>query len=172
MRSALMAPPFHASKRDDAAAGGVDNRMSAIRSWQATIGQAYRNGPGGEKNGGHSCWRAANDDLLPGMDVKIPADISDFIRTAPGSIVIGGERREAGSGETIDVLDPATGQVLTCIASAGAEDVGLAVANSQRAFEEVWRDTKAAARERALLGLADLIEANSEELAAIETLDV
>jgi aldehyde dehydrogenase (NAD+) len=146
--------------------------MSAIRSWANAIRPTTEMARRAERNGGHSCRGAAVRYLLPLMNVKIPADISDFLDTASRSLVIAGDRREARSGETIDVLDPATGEVLARIASAGAEDVGLAVANSQQVFEEIWRDTKPAARERALLGLADLIEANSEELATIETLDV
>jgi aldehyde dehydrogenase (NAD+)/phenylacetaldehyde dehydrogenase len=104
--------------------------------------------------------------------VEIPPALANFLGSTHQSIVIGGERREARSGKTIDVRDPGTGEVIARIAAGGAEDIDLAVSDARRAFEEEWRDTKPAARERALLALADLLETNAEELATLETLDV
>jgi aldehyde dehydrogenase (NAD+) len=104
--------------------------------------------------------------------VEIPPALANFLDSTHQSIVIGGERREARSGKTIDVRDPGTGAVIARIAAGGADDIDLAVSDARRAFEEEWRDTKPAARERALLALADLVETNAEELATLETLDV
>jgi aldehyde dehydrogenase (NAD+)/phenylacetaldehyde dehydrogenase len=104
--------------------------------------------------------------------VEIPPALANFLGSTHQSIVIGGERREARSGKTIDVRDPGTGEVIARIAAGGADDIDLAVSDARRAFEEEWRDTKPAARERALLALADLVETNAEELATLETLDV
>ena len=106
------------------------------------------------------------------MAVEIPADLRSFLDGATSSIVVGGQRRPARSESTIDVRDPGTGEVIAAIAAGGAADVDLAVADARRAFEDEWRDSKPAARERALLILADLLEANAEELATLETLDV
>jgi betaine-aldehyde dehydrogenase len=77
---------------------------------------------------------------------------------------------DAAAGGTIDVLNPHDGTLITAIAAAEAEDVDRAVAAAQRAFP-AWSRMAAAERGRLLLKLADLIEANAEELAQLETLD-
>ncbi|MDP9347672.1 MAG: aldehyde dehydrogenase family protein, partial [Gemmatimonadota bacterium] len=46
---------------------------------------------------------------------------------APGRLFIGGEWQDASSGRTFDTINPATGEVLTQVAEAGAEDVDRAV---------------------------------------------
>lgn len=87
-------------------------------------------------------------------------------------LLIGGEWVEALSGETIEVLDPATGGVLGTVAQGGAEDVGRAVDAARAAFASgPWADMPAAGRASLLNRLADLIEANADEIAIIESID-
>lgn len=74
------------------------------------------------------------------------------------------------NGGTIDVLSPADGSLITRIAAAEAEDVDLAVAAAKRAFP-AWAALPAAERGRLLLKLADLIEADAENLAQLESRD-
>jgi aldehyde dehydrogenase (NAD+) len=91
----------------------------------------------------------------------------------PGKLLIGGEWRDAVSGETFPTTNPATGQVLTQIAKAGAEDVDLAVRAARRAFEEgPWPKMTATERSRLLWKLGDLLFARLGEVAELETLDV
>lgn len=71
---------------------------------------------------------------------------------------------------TIDVLNPHDGSVITKIAAATAADVDLAVDAATRAFP-AWSAMPAAERGRLLLRLADAIEANTEALAQLESLD-
>jgi aldehyde dehydrogenase (NAD+)/phenylacetaldehyde dehydrogenase len=104
-------------------------------------------------------------------DIAIPTAVSDFLRTAEESIVIGGKRQTARSGATIDTYDPATGAVIAKIAAGGEADIDDAVRSARSAFEERWRPMSPSARGRCLLTLADLIESNLEDLAALETLD-
>lgn len=85
-------------------------------------------------------------------------------------LFINGQFVPAKSGATIDVLNPANGELITKIAAADAEDVDIAVAAAKRAFPS-WSATPAAERGRLLLKLADLIEQNTEELAQLESLD-
>ncbi len=89
-----------------------------------------------------------------------------------GKMLIGGEWREAQSGETFSTEDPATGEKLADVASAGQADVDAAVAAARAAFEGPWSKVKPDERARLINKLADLIEANGEELALTETLDV
>src|SRR5690606_36943104 len=89
-----------------------------------------------------------------------------------GKMLIGGEWREAASGETFATEDPSTGEKLADVASAGEADVDAAVAAARAAFEGPWSKVKPAERAGMINRLADLIEANGDELALTETLDV
>jgi phenylacetaldehyde dehydrogenase len=90
----------------------------------------------------------------------------------PVKMLIGGAWVEAASGETFETLNPSTGELIANVASAGDVDVDRAVAAARKAFEGPWSKVKPDERTRLLLKLADLIEANAEELALLETLDV
>ena len=57
-------------------------------------------------------------------------------------MLIGGEWRQAASSEEIDVVNPATEEVVGSVPSAAAADVELAVATAKRAFPE-WAATHA-----------------------------
>ncbi|HEX6352848.1 aldehyde dehydrogenase family protein [Actinophytocola sp.] len=89
----------------------------------------------------------------------------------PGQLFVAGQWRPAGGGERLDVLDPATGRVVTTVAAATATDVHTAVAAARTAFPE-WRDTPAKIRARVLRQVSDLIMARADEIAAVESLDV
>src|SRR5690242_8001189 len=73
-----------------------------------------------------------------------------------------------------DVVNPASGEVLTQAVEAGADDIDRAVAAARKAFDDrsgAWRKMSASERGRLMWKLADLVEKNLEELAEIETLD-
>src|SRR5437016_9706716 len=87
-------------------------------------------------------------------------------------LLIGGKWLDSASGKTFETLNPATGEVICQVAEGDKADVDLAVAAARKAFEEgPWPKTNASERGRLLNRLADLIEANKEELAALESLD-
>ncbi|MFO0930555.1 MAG: aldehyde dehydrogenase family protein [Gemmataceae bacterium] len=87
-------------------------------------------------------------------------------------LLIGGKWRDSVSGKTFPTLNPATGEVICHVAEGDRADVDLAVAAARKAFEEgPWPKMSAAERGRLLNKLADLIERNKEELAALEALD-
>ena len=87
-------------------------------------------------------------------------------------MLIGADWRDAMTGQRLDVRDPATGDVVTSVPAAGAADVDLAVKAARAAFESrEWGAARPVDRERWLLKLADLLEANAAELAEIETVD-
>jgi acyl-CoA reductase-like NAD-dependent aldehyde dehydrogenase len=86
-------------------------------------------------------------------------------------LFIDGDFTDAADGATFPTLDPATGEVLTEVAKAGAEDIDRAVA-SARAAADVWRDTPPRARGQILLRLADLMEEHGSELQLTESLDI
>ncbi|TVQ32210.1 MAG: aldehyde dehydrogenase family protein [Geminicoccaceae bacterium] len=86
-----------------------------------------------------------------------------------GSFVGGG--RVAGRGETIELIDPATGEVCAVYADAGAEVVGLA-AERAAAGAVAWRALTAAERGRRLWALGESVRAAVEDLARIEAVNV
>ena len=85
---------------------------------------------------------------------------------------VGGEWVDSASGETQAITSPATGEVIGEVPRASAEDVDRAVAAARRAFDETWADSTPSERQRALLKLADLVEANGEELGRLESRNV
>ncbi|MDU7523603.1 MAG: aldehyde dehydrogenase family protein, partial [Roseomonas mucosa] len=85
---------------------------------------------------------------------------------------IAGRWVHASDGATIDVINPATEEVICTIPRATKEDVGAAVTAARRAFDEgSWRCFKPMERERILYRLADLLEKHADELAFLECLD-
>jgi len=92
----------------------------------------------------------------------------------PGKLLIGGQWTD-GAGKPFDTVNPATGEVLTQIASASAADVDRAVAAARQAFEATgkgtWRALSASERGRLLWRIADLLEKNIDEISELETLD-
>ena len=80
---------------------------------------------------------------------------------------------ESISGKRFETINPATGEVICDVAEADAADVDRAVAAARKAFARgsEWREMSATRRGELLYKLADLIEANKEELARLETLD-
>lgn len=99
---------------------------------------------------------------------QIEADIA-----RAGSIFIGGEWVSARSGETFPVFDPADGQVIALVPAAGPADVDRAVAAARAALApgSRWRTMTPQQRGRLIWRLADLVEANSERLSALDSID-
>ncbi|ELQ6017789.1 aminobutyraldehyde dehydrogenase [Cronobacter sakazakii] len=73
-----------------------------------------------------------------------------------------------GKGERLPVYNPATGEVLLEIAEASPEQVDAAVKSADAAFEQ-WRLATPKERAEALLKLADVIEANAQTFAQLES---
>jgi len=87
-------------------------------------------------------------------------------------LLIDGKWVNAASGKTFETINPSTGEVLAHVAEADKADVDKAVDAARRAFEGgAWAQTTASQRGMLLHRLADLIEQNKDELAALETLD-
>jgi phenylacetaldehyde dehydrogenase len=87
----------------------------------------------------------------------------------PPRMAIGGRKVDARSGATLPVYDPASGSEIARVPAGGAADVDLAVVAARTALDGTWSRLRPADRERLLFRLADLIEANGEELAQLET---
>jgi betaine-aldehyde dehydrogenase len=86
-------------------------------------------------------------------------------------MVIGGRRVAAADGGWLEVTNPATGEPLARVPAGGPQDVEAAVAAAREAFADGrWSRRPPAERAQVLWRLADLIEAEADELARVETL--
>jgi len=85
---------------------------------------------------------------------------------------IGGEWLAAAEGETQEIVNPATGEVIAEVGKGSEEDVNRAVAAARQAFEETWSETTPGERGLMLLKLADAVEQNADELGRIEAENV
>ena len=86
-------------------------------------------------------------------------------------LYINGAYQAPRSGAYLNTTDPATGKVLARIANAGAEDVDAAVGAARAALKGPWATLTPLERSGVLNRIADLIEANMEELCELEVLD-
>jgi aldehyde dehydrogenase (NAD+) len=87
-------------------------------------------------------------------------------------LFIGGKWLDSASGKKFPTLNPATGETICQVAEGDKADIDRAVKAARKAFEEgPWPKLSASERGRLLHKLADLIEKNQEELAALESLD-
>ncbi|GGY35563.1 gamma-aminobutyraldehyde dehydrogenase [Streptomyces omiyaensis] len=83
---------------------------------------------------------------------------------------IDGEFRDAADGRTIEVTNPATGEVYATSPLSGQADVDAAMEAAAAAFP-AWRDTTPSERQKVLLKIADAFEERAEELIAAEVLN-
>ena len=107
-------------------------------------------------------------------DVLTAAEYATIAGTLklPDQAFINGAFRAAQSGRVMETTNPATGKVLTTLPACNADDVNAAVSGALEAFQDgCWRLQSPADRKDVLLKLAALVEANSHELAVMESLD-
>lgn len=81
---------------------------------------------------------------------------------------IDGEFRDAADGRTTEVVNPATGEAYATAPLSGQADVDAAMAAAAAAFP-AWRDLVPGERQKALLRIADALEARAGELVAVES---
>lgn len=91
----------------------------------------------------------------------------------PTKLLIDGKWVGAKDGVTQDVFNPATGEKIASLAVASPSDVDAAVKAAQHAFKSgEWSQLSGAERGKLLWKLADAVEANREQLAYLESIDI
>jgi len=81
--------------------------------------------------------------------------------------IIGGKAVDSASGETYDIVNPATGEKYATAPASGAEDVDRAMKAAEEAFE-TWGETTPGERQLALLKIADALESRADEFVQAE----
>ncbi|KJA15398.1 hypothetical protein HYPSUDRAFT_207889 [Hypholoma sublateritium FD-334 SS-4] len=93
--------------------------------------------------------------------------------TIKTGLFIGNKWVDPVEGKTIEVINPATGKVITSVSIGTSQDVDLAVKAAEEAYKTSW-GLRCSGRERGklLYKLAELMDRDIAELAALESLDV
>ena len=99
------------------------------------------------------------------------AQEAELLDRVPTELFIGGRWRAAEGGETLEVRDPATGRVLTEIASASSADAQAAMDATAEAFP-AWSATPARERGELLRRAFDLLRERAEDFALLMTLEM
>ncbi|HEY2401349.1 MAG TPA: NAD-dependent succinate-semialdehyde dehydrogenase [Steroidobacteraceae bacterium] len=97
--------------------------------------------------------------------ITLPLKDTRLLRPA---MLIDGEWVQADSGKTLDVRNPATGELVARVPDGGADETRRAIAAAGRAMK-VWRKTLPKERAKVLRTLYDLMLANIDDLAVIMT---
>jgi succinate-semialdehyde dehydrogenase/glutarate-semialdehyde dehydrogenase len=99
------------------------------------------------------------------------ADERRVLKAVPTELFLGGEWREASGGGRIDVLDPATEQVLTSVADATVED-GTAALDAAVAAQGDWARSAPRDRGEILRAAFEKVMARKDDLALLMTLEM
>jgi len=81
---------------------------------------------------------------------------------------VNGKFVDSKSGKTTELVNPATGKVFATAPNSNEADIDAALQAAAAAFPR-WRDSTPSVRQKALLKIADALEANAEKLVAIES---
>src|SRR4051812_22997358 len=84
---------------------------------------------------------------------------------------IGGDWSSSASGETMDVINPATGDAIAEVPRCNGADVDRAVEAAGKALPE-WLDKTPKDRSELLHRMADVLDEHAEELAQLESVNV
>jgi aldehyde dehydrogenase (NAD+) len=85
-------------------------------------------------------------------------------------LLIGGEWRAASGGRTVEVINPATEEVIAQVAFATADDVDAAVRAARAALDGPWSQMSARERGRLVWKLGERLMERADEVARLETL--
>jgi acyl-CoA reductase-like NAD-dependent aldehyde dehydrogenase len=85
-------------------------------------------------------------------------------------LFVNGEWRDAASGKTLEVMNPATEEVVATVPSADRADVDAAVAAARAALNGPWGQLSARERGRLLWRLGEKLIERADEVARLETI--
>jgi len=104
-------------------------------------------------------------------EVQLDLGVRNFI-AQQRRMLINGDWVDSASGETLDVYNPATGDVIAHVPAGNQEDIDRAVKAARQSFEtRRWTGMTPSERGRIIWKIGDLILDHLEELAQLESLD-
>jgi phenylacetaldehyde dehydrogenase len=103
-------------------------------------------------------------DAVPPLDPKVAAFVG-----GKHAMLIGNAWLPAASGRSLDVIDPSNGRVIAQVPAGDGADVDLAVRAARTAIDGPWSKMVPAERARLIWKLADLIDANVDMLATLNS---
>jgi len=103
--------------------------------------------------------------------VVTAAERRRVVEAVPTGLFVGGSWGPSSSGETIDVVDPATGEVLVAVADATPAD-GLRALDAAVAAQEDWAATSPRHRSEVLRRAFDLLMQRRDDFALLMTLEM
>ena len=98
-------------------------------------------------------------------------DVEKLLSSVPNGVLIDGAWQQSSSGDTFDVVNPATGETLATIASAGEKDAKAALDAAVKAQKD-WARTPARERSEILSRAFQLVTARTDEFATLMTLEM
>ena len=107
------------------------------------------------------------------MNKEVPAsrETREFL-DSEHRLLIGGEWVNSRSGDSLEVLNPATEQPIATVSAAGPDDIDAAVDAARQAFDAgPWSGMSPSERGRLIWNLAEQIDANGQVLTELEILD-
>ncbi len=115
--------------------------------------------------------RVGNIEKVPNEEVSHVLS-RDIIEAIPTKLYINGQWTESVHRQTLESINPTTGEKWLTVSEGGPEDIDRAVAAASEAFETgPWRKLTGSQRGTLMRKLADLVSAHVDELARIETED-
>eukprot|EP00160_Parvularia_atlantis_P013950 Unigene3198_Nuclearia_a/m.9799 Unigene3198_Nuclearia_a/g.9799 ORF Unigene3198_Nuclearia_a/g.9799 Unigene3198_Nuclearia_a/m.9799 type:complete len:498 (+) Unigene3198_Nuclearia_a:29-1522(+) len=105
------------------------------------------------------------------MPRLFPLFAADGAYTGPTQLFVNNAYVDARDGKTFEAVNPSTGKLIARVAEAAAEDVDAAIDAAHAAFHGTWKATGGAKRAALMHKLAELLDANADELGRLETLN-
>ncbi|APT93518.1 succinate-semialdehyde dehydrogenase [Corynebacterium phocae] len=96
---------------------------------------------------------------------------SELLKKVPTGLLIDGQWTQASTGETFEVENPATGEIIATLASAGSADA-IAALDAACAAQDGWARTSARERSDILRRAFELVTARRDEFATLMTLEM
>jgi len=99
-------------------------------------------------------------------------DPSHFVRKGPYPLYINGEFVPSASGETLDIVNPATNEVIATAFQGGKADAERAIQAARKAIDEgSWKELTQLERSQLLWRAFEILKCRQEEFSCLETLD-
>ena len=103
--------------------------------------------------------------------MNMSIDQKELLAKVPTQLLIGGQWRDASSGETFDVENPATGATIATLSSANSDDA-VAALDAACAVQDEWARTTPRERADILRRAFELVHERADEFATLMTLEM